>query len=483
MMTFIDLMQIQATLHLDPLIESLLLPGSSQSIKGPMKVSLVIGAPGSPTDLVANSIKSCLKDINESSRVFVARAKPNALSNENLGGLLINHASLESALQEMKTGAYEAGVVILSCLNGTPEILRMLEGTKAVRGGSCILSSVFICVNSDLFFESPERGLVLSPIVNQLTAPGCIDAVIISHPSTPASSSKVPAWIQRTCPGVPAWIQRTCPGVPLINLPRSGAAMVLRSRGDVLSSDQGQGERSQRLLDQTELRRWISPSPTHPPRLISGPLQVARIVFTGDVDLGALSSLFETWGLENGSSSNKVPPLPLHDAFVPPLHSKEPPIFVAAIGRIGSTRALLTASRHSKLSMTILDDSSAAADLNELTLLGSHLPAPASISDAIRTCSKGGPSPVKKTVGTLTLEEKAEVAKARAFDNLPDGVCFDGTQYRDEFGDVIKSHPHLGQFLQDYCAQWNKDAEDAAIASGNRPIKIKEEETKVFFTV
>ncbi len=60
---------------------------------------------------------------------------------------------------------------------------------------------------------------------------------------------------------------------------------------------------------------------------------------------------------------------------------------------------------------------------------------------------------------SLTLQEREAIKKERAFDELPSGYCFDGTNYRDEFGDIVKVHPYLDRFFAEFV-----DKENAAAA-------------------
>ena len=43
----------------------------------------------------------------------------------------------------------------------------------------------------------------------------------------------------------------------------------------------------------------------------------------------------------------------------------------------------------------------------------------------------------------MTASERATIALARKFDPLPKDCYYDGGRFIDEFGDIMKEHPHM----------------------------------------
>ena len=75
---------------------------------------------------------------------------------------------------------------------------------------------------------------------------------------------------------------------------------------------------------------------------------------------------------------------------------------------------------------------------------------PSAIRAMVEKCGRGGMAggggdegrPLR-TVASVTPAERAAIAEVHKFDDLPEGCCFDGSRYRDEFGDVLRDHPYM----------------------------------------
>ena len=72
-----------------------------------------------------------------------------------------------------------------------------------------------------------------------------------------------------------------------------------------------------------------------------------------------------------------------------------------------------------------------------------------SIRALVERCGAGGGGGLTRPLRTpesVTSAERAAVAAQRTFDELPEGCCFDGSRYRDEFGDVLREHPYVDRW-------------------------------------
>lgn len=85
----------------------------------------------------------------------------------------------------------------------------------------------------------------------------------------------------------------------------------------------------------------------------------------------------------------------------------------------------------------------------QLLVMGTGLQASA-ICALVERCGAGGGGGITRpprAPESLTSAERATVAAQRTFDALPEGCCFDGSRYRDEFGDVLREHPHMDRWV------------------------------------
>ena len=85
----------------------------------------------------------------------------------------------------------------------------------------------------------------------------------------------------------------------------------------------------------------------------------------------------------------------------------------------------------------------------KLTFMGSGLDA-SNIRAIVEKCGKGaaaagGVAKQLRTVASVTSSERAAIAERHKFDDLPEGCCFDGSRYRDEFGDMLREHPLMNR--------------------------------------
>lgn len=94
--------------------------------------------------------------------------------------------------------------------------------------------------------------------------------------------------------------------------------------------------------------------------------------------------------------------------------------------------------------------SSDVAQGGELLFVGAGLLGDA-MKHLVERCSKaiaGGPPPKPlRTVASVTSAERAQIAKDRMFDPLPEEVFFNGTHYCDSFGDRLKEHPYMDKWV------------------------------------
>lgn len=51
--------------------------------------------------------------------------------------------------------------------------------------------------------------------------------------------------------------------------------------------------------------------------------------------------------------------------------------------------------------------------------------------------------PLPASPDQLSVAQRAAIRQAHLWDPLPDGYCFNGTQYFDAFGDASLEHPHI----------------------------------------
>ncbi|GFR45022.1 hypothetical protein Agub_g6333, partial [Astrephomene gubernaculifera] len=71
--------------------------------------------------------------------------------------------------------------------------------------------------------------------------------------------------------------------------------------------------------------------------------------------------------------------------------------------------------------------------------------------------SSGAPgaaaAPVPASAAQLSAQQRAAIRQAHLFDPLPEGYCFNGTQYFDAFGDASLEHPHMDRFIAEWLAE------------------------------
>ncbi|EFJ40882.1 cilia/flagella specific MOT9 [Volvox carteri f. nagariensis] len=69
------------------------------------------------------------------------------------------------------------------------------------------------------------------------------------------------------------------------------------------------------------------------------------------------------------------------------------------------------------------------------------------------------PAAVPASAGELTSSQRTAIRAARLWDPLPEGYCFNGTQYFDAFGDASLEHPHMDRFIAEWISEQQQQAD------------------------
>ncbi|KAG2439029.1 hypothetical protein HYH02_006557 [Chlamydomonas schloesseri] len=97
-------------------------------------------------------------------------------------------------------------------------------------------------------------------------------------------------------------------------------------------------------------------------------------------------------------------------------------------------------------------------------------PAAAAATGAAATSSGGGGVP--GCAAEVTAEQRAAIRAARAWEPLPPGYCYNGTQYFDAFGDASLDHPDMDRFVEEWVAEQQAKAAEATAAACERAAAI-----------
>ncbi|KAL3049502.1 hypothetical protein OYC64_008870 [Pagothenia borchgrevinki] len=82
------------------------------------------------------------------------------------------------------------------------------------------------------------------------------------------------------------------------------------------------------------------------------------------------------------------------------------------------------------------------------------------LKDWLRLCAKQRQTnKPKKTKSTLSPQEIKSIHMTRHLDPLPPGFFYNGYQYVDIFGEKMNFHPYMGEFIQEYITEANKEVE------------------------
>ncbi len=326
------------------------------------------------------------------------------------------------------------------------------------------LAGVVACVGCDLVFEEPARCALLPGLMAQLS-PGYVDAVVLAPG---AASEKDVARVQEL-------VQQRNPSAAAAGAPRAAVRRAAAARVRVGAVG------GMRVGARADLRRGGGGGGARRPlpQLPHGALQALRLSFKGELDPAALAAQLDKAGMRGSTPE----PLPLLDAgATPPTATR----IVAAVGHCAATGVVieLHASRLSGLrarewplqglQVYGMPLQGLPAPGGEVVVLGTGL-VEGAVRALLEKSGKGAGGAVKqvmtgegtsllvfisgmsppttscppsqpRTAASLTAEERSAIAKEHLFDELPEGTCFDGSKYRDEFGDVLREHPHMDRW-------------------------------------
>ncbi|GAX82253.1 hypothetical protein CEUSTIGMA_g9681.t1 [Chlamydomonas eustigma] len=448
---------------LDPLVESLLLRepphAASLLLSAPTAVTLVLGLPGAGQSIVASSLHSILGQQG---------VRPHVVLIPSDESLCLGQAMIEDVIN---ANVQPSGHLLLvaSCMDGVVPVLRLLASCTAFKSGKAYLGSVISCVSADMMYEEPLRGVLMPGLMAQLAA-GYVDALVLVPGSSPAAEvTKAQELMQLRNPYVP--------------LLRGSRPSLLRAADDLLPPA---ADRLARLLQQKDLRLWsaaagasIAEGHQHPS--LFGPVLSCLIKFKGSLDVLTLRLKLE----EAGMSATNVEPIALMDTSLVPSKMRILSVVGTLVERAGGSIASGTAPAQQHAVVTELHGSRQAGvkarewplagilpplmcspenegPAGQLLFVGTNLDVGA-LQALIQTSGKGesgADAPQLRKVASITPTERAAIAQQHLLDDLPEGVCFDGSRYRDEFGDVLKEHPYLDRFVSEYIESFNKDLTD-----------------------
>ncbi|KAG1661518.1 hypothetical protein FOA52_000028 [Chlamydomonas sp. UWO 241] len=444
----LDAMELAAGLApLDPSLEALL-PGNGTGVP----ISLVLGAPSADVPSVCCAVATCLGERDTRAAVALIEGAAVAISPAAI------NAALNAALSG--GGAGRPAHVVLGAItsHGAVALLRCLAASKAISSGAARLVGIVSCVSAEALYEEPARGVLMPGLLAQL-APGYVDAVVLSAGGAKASDISHANALLASAAG----------GAPVL---RGSRPALVRARDELLP---GTAERRARLAASAGLRRWGAGADGGLPQLSSGPIQAVLLTWVGELDVASLRSALATVGLP----AAKADTLELSEEVA----AKGQRLMVAAAvyvdGMTGGAPAELLATRAYGLRRR--DWGLAGVTLaaggpklppggvpgGQLLLMGSGL-APEALCTLLQSAGTGAGAPTvpPRTRDSLTQDERSAIAAAKRLSALPAGCCFDGSVYRDDFGDVIKEHPSMGVFIGEFMAKENEriTAENAAVA-------------------
>ncbi|GIM07721.1 hypothetical protein Vretimale_11793 [Volvox reticuliferus] len=489
---------------LDPSVEALLLqpplpPAAATAAPGGA-VTLVVGLPGADQVSVAAAVATMLGE-EVGPRVALLPPEGGQLRGEHFGMAL----AAATAVQPPSRRSQQHHLVLAtSSYIGLMEQLRMLAAA-AVGGaaGRWRLAAVVVCVSDDVSYEEPGRGAMAGGLLAQLL-PGFVDCVVVGGSNT-AKVSELSQLVGYRLPEV-AQV-------------RSSRTQLLRARQELLPPP---AERAARLASQRAMadREAWAPlaaasaaggSRSHGGSAagggLLGPLRASRVVFEGALDVNRLRDALADLGIPQDPS--KAPRLPLGDVDSgPPGEAGAPSAAEAPSSSSSSSSSLVCVSGCVRLSQgaglsELQGSRQVAPRVKEWPLRGDvpvvmgapALPAdgqlpggdllfvgsgpimePKRLQALLERCGTSGSSAgtdtptaaaaaaaaagAVTTAAQLTAAQRAAIRAAHLWDPLPEGYCFNGTQYFDAFGDASLEHPYMSRFISEWLS--DQRAQEAA---------------------
>ncbi|GLI70776.1 hypothetical protein VaNZ11_015810 [Volvox africanus] len=460
---------------LDPSVEALLLqpplPGAAATAAPGGAVTLVVGLPGADQVSVAAAIASMLEEEVGPPGVALLPPAGERLREEHFEVALERATAMQLSSRRQQQPHL---VIATSSYLGLMEQLRMLAAA-AVGGaaGRWRLAAVVVCVSDDVSYEEPGRSAIAGGLLAQLL-PGFVDCVVVGGSNT-AKVSELSESLSHRLPEVPQV--------------RSSRTQLLRARAELLPprADRATRLSSQRAMSAREAWAPIAAAPSAAAATggLLGPLCATRVVFEGSLDVALLRDALVPLGIPQ--DPRKAPRLPLGDKDED--WDRRTP--VVAANTDNSSSSLVCVSGCVRLSQgagvsELQGSRQVALRVKEWPLRGDiplvmgslGLPAngkapggellfvgsgPTLESERLRAllercgtsansaaASVSAAADVVATAAQLTAAQRAAIRAAHLWDPLPEGYCFNGTQYFDAFGDASLEHPYMARFISEW---------------------------------
>ncbi|KAG2432090.1 hypothetical protein HXX76_009017 [Chlamydomonas incerta] len=502
----------------------------------PIGLALVVGLPGADQAPVAAALAAMLSGAAEgaaaaggaaaaaSARVALLPAAAGPLTAADFAKALAaaaqhrrtghghhhhHHASAQPPLQHL--------VIATASHVGLPEQLAMLAaamlggsssgtgGATAAAGGLAAwnLHSVVVCVAGETLEEEPARSALAAGALAQL-APGYVDVTVVGGVDAARAAAAA------------ALVAARLPGVPTV---RSGRPQLLLGR-EVLLPPPAERLARRGAASAVAARRWAplvaagggGGSGSGAGGLL-GPLQAVRVSFEGPLDVAKLKQELRGLGIPQDAAT--VPALPLADTTVdgaaavpglvavtgcvrlppPPAPANGTP--ATAVWELLGSRSAVLRSREWALGAAgggggggegilvggpKLPQAEAAG--GELTFVGTGSAVDeGALRRLLGRCAggaavaapgaaSGAAAAVPSCAADVTPEQRAAIRAARAWEPLPAGYCYNGTQYFDAFGDASLEHPDMARFVEEWVAEQQAQAAEATAAACERAAAI-----------
>ncbi|CAG9466563.1 unnamed protein product [Pedinophyceae sp. YPF-701] len=456
-------------------------------------VDLVIGAPGCRAADVADTVVRMTRTSaawTQASRDLLA-AEDTAADSSPLETLprhfLLSRVvpAVRAAVQRNDAVSEADGPppshVLVSAVGSDSMEVTLAALREALTGVQWQLGTVTVCLRADDAVECPPRRQP-SPAAVALLRPGLVDHVVVLG----AGSSGAPG---RAGDAAIALATELVPGASVV---RGGASLAAGAARLLRRTRPGPPERALALADAAVAGGVVRTAPRGACRGVVGDWVAHRVRFDGSIDLRNAEAALRRAAALARADATAAPPLTELDeggcarerlagicgTFVVPAWpdagdmdagrsegtasagTSDAPLLRADTGvDIGSGPVTVSATVGANLGAYLVATGAAPTSAcgGELVMWGQGLRR----STCERIVTQMAPPPPERLpdrlaggfaagAASLTADERAMLAVEARDEPLPAGWCFDGSNYRDEFGDVAAEHPLMEDITRRY---------------------------------